>query len=88
MKYLWFFFLVFLQSMSFTFISRARNRNNIKIASIASIFSNATWILVFRHIALNLNDWLMYPVYIFAMWLGTIIQMKISRRFFEKMDLR
>ena len=88
MKYLIFFILTLAQSMSFTFVSRARNRSNIKIASIACLFSNITWILVFRHIAMNLDDLFMYPVYIIGMWLGTIIQMKISRRFFEKMDLK
>ena len=61
MKYLIFFGLVLAQSMSFTFVSRARNRNNVKLAAIASFFSNTTWILVFRHIVLNLEDWVMYP---------------------------
>jgi len=87
MKYLIFFFLVLFQSMTFTFISRARNRNNIRLACVASVFSNTTWILVFRHIVLNLEDWLMYVIYVIAMFLGTIIQMKISIRFFEKIKL-
>ena len=86
-KYLIFFGLVVFQSMTFTFISRARNRNNIKLAVIASVFSNTTWILVFRHIALNLQDWFMYPVYVLAMTLGTLIQMKISIKFFEHMKI-
>lgn len=88
MKYLIFFALVLAQSMSFTFISRARNRNNVKLAAIASFFSNTTWILVFRHIVLHLEDWVMYPLYVGAMVLGCVTQMKISRKFFEKMDLR
>ena len=86
-KYIFFFLLVVFQSMTFTFISRARNRNNVKLAVIASVFSNATWLLVFRHIALNLEDWFMYPIYVLAMTLGTLIQMKISIRFFEKMKI-
>lgn len=88
MKYLIFFGLVLAQSMSFTFISRARNRNNVKLAALASFFSNTTWIFVFRHIVLNLDDWVMYPLYVGAMVLGCVTQMKISRKFFEKMDLR
>lgn len=88
MKYLIFFLLVLAQSLSFTFISRARNRNNIKIAAIASFCSNTTWILVFRHIVINFQDWGMYPIYVGAMVLGCVTQMKISRKYFEKMDLR
>lgn len=76
--YVGFFLLVVFQSMTFTFISRARNRNHLKLATIASVFSNVTWIVVFRHIVLNLNDVWMYVVYVGAMTVGTLIQMKIS----------
>lgn len=52
MKYLIFFGLVFLQSMSFTFISRARNRNKNKVAVLSSrlAFNNFMGLL-------NPDDW-------------------------------
>lgn len=80
MKYLVFFGLVFFQSMTFTFISRARNRDNIPLATIASFLSNGVWLLVFRGLVLNLTDGYMYVVYILAMTSGTLLQMKISKR--------
>ena len=82
--YAGFFALVFLQSMSFTFISRARNRNNVRVATIASVFSNLSWLLVFRHLVLNLADLVNYIIYIVAMTLGTLVQMKLSLRIEKK----
>ena len=79
-KYVLFFVLVIFQSMSFTFISRARNRNNIGLAGVASLFSNGAWILVFRQIVLNVHDMWIYVIYVIAMAIGTLIQMKLSMK--------
>ena len=80
LRYVLFFFLVVFQAMSFTFISRARNRNHVGLAMFASLFSNTAWILVFREIVMNVHDFWIYPTYIVAMALGTWIQMKLSMR--------
>jgi uncharacterized protein YebE (UPF0316 family) len=87
MKYLVFFFLVVAQSMSFTFVSRARNRNNYNLALLASVCSNTTWILVFSRLIRDFNDVLMCITYVVGMAVGSQIQMRISARFFEKIKL-
>jgi hypothetical protein len=40
--------LAFVQNVSFSVVSRSRNRNNLKYHLIAAFFSNATWYLTFR----------------------------------------
>jgi len=83
-NYIVFFLLVFAQSMSFTFISRARNNNNFKIAWFASLLSNGTYLLVFRKLVMKFDDLAICILYVVAMTIGTVIQMAISIRYIEK----
>ena len=87
MEYVIFFILVVLQSMSFTFVSRARNRNNYNLALVASVLSNTLWILVFSKLVPNLTDPVMCISYVAGMVAGTQMQMRISSKFFEKINL-
>jgi len=82
--YVLFFVLVFLQSMSFTFVSRARNNNNFKIAWVASLCSNGTYLLVFRKLVTDFSDLAICVLYVAAMTIGTVVQMAISIRYIEK----
>ena len=42
--------LAFIQNISFTLVSRSRNRDNKKYHLICSLFSNGIWFLTFREL--------------------------------------
>ncbi len=42
--------LAFIQNISFSIVSRSRNRNSLKYHLIASVFSNGIWFLTFREL--------------------------------------
>jgi hypothetical protein len=76
--------LTILQNASFTLVSRARNSNSIKYNAIASVFSNGIWVLVFRQLAMNLDDITMIPTYILGTVSGSILMQWISINYLEK----
>lgn len=39
--------LAFIQNVSFTMVSRARNRDNMYYHAICSVFSNGVWLITF-----------------------------------------
>ena len=44
--------LAFVQNISFSIVSRSRNRDNIRYHIIAATFSNSIWFLTFRQLIL------------------------------------
>ena len=44
------FILAYIQNVSFSIVSRSRNRNNLTYHLIASVFSNGIWFLTFRQL--------------------------------------
>lgn len=76
--------LTILQNASFTLVSRARNSNSLKYNAIASVFSNGIWVLVFRQLAMNLDDWAMIPTYIIGTVTGSVLMQWISMNYLEK----
>lgn len=42
--------LAFVQNVSFSVVSRSRNRNNMRYHMIAAFFSNSIWFLTFREL--------------------------------------
>jgi len=81
---LWIFCLAFVQNISFTIVSRSRNRDNKKFHIIAAIFSNGIWFLTFRE--LILADWelLLFLPYVCGTVIGSTFGMSVSM-FIEKL---
>jgi len=71
--------LAFVQSVSFSLVSRSRNRNNIKYHIIASIFSNAIWFLTFRQLVLSDMNLLLFIPYTIGTVAGSVTGVKVSQ---------
>lgn len=78
------FMLAAMQSVSFSLVSRSRNRNNLVYHAIASIFSNGIWYLAFRHITQADMQPSYAPAYISGSVAGSLIGVGASMRI-EKM---
>lgn len=75
--------LAFVQNISFSVVSRSRNRNNLKYHLIAAFFSNGVWYLTFRSLVtagmtLDLFWWYCAGT-MFGSCLGVKISMKIEK---------
>jgi uncharacterized membrane protein YfcA len=75
--------LAFAQSVSFSVVSRSRNRNNITYHMIASIFSNAIWFLTFRSLVVNNMNFALFIPYTIGTVGGSVTGVKVSQ-FIEK----
>jgi uncharacterized membrane protein YfcA len=77
---LWLTFLAFFQNVSFSMVSRSRNRDNMKYHIIASMLSNTIWFLTFRELVLaDMNVWLL-PFYMVGTISGSVLGAKVSMR--------
>ena len=70
--------LSFIQSVSFSLVSRSRNRNNIPYHIIASIFSNGVWFLTFKLLVVNNMDIILFIPYCIGTVTGSVLGVKIS----------
>lgn len=70
-------FLSFLQSVTFTMSSRARNRNNYKYNLFCTVVSNSVWFLTLREVVLDPSLTLLVP-YIVGAGFGTLLGTKVS----------
>jgi len=72
--------LCFAQNVSFTMVSRSRNRDNMTYHAVCSVFSNGLWFLTFQQIIkTELTYWLMVP-YIIGTVSGSIFGAKVSMK--------
>lgn len=72
--------LSFIQNISFSLVSRSRNRDNMRYHIIASGFSNTIWFLTFKKlIMLNMSIYLL-PFYMVGTIAGSVFGVKISMR--------
>lgn len=72
--------LAFVQNISFTMVSRSRNRSSMAYHATCSVFSNALWFLTMRELVLaELTVWLLVP-YIIGTVSGSLVGAKISMR--------
>lgn len=70
--------LAFIQNISFTMVSRSRNRSNMTYHAICSIFSNGLWFLTIRQLVVaDLTLWLILP-YIIGTVTGSVVGATIS----------
>ncbi len=70
--------LAFFQNVSFTLVSRSRNRNNMTYHMIAAVGSNGIWFLTFRELVLADMSWLLAPFYIAGTVTGSLVGAKVS----------
>lgn len=82
MTYAWpcvsIFFLALAQNVSFTIVSRSRNRDNMTYHLIASFFSNTLWFLTFRQLVLADMTFLLFLPYACGTMTGSVSGAKIS----------
>jgi len=74
--------LAFIQNMSFTLVSRARNRDNTAYHVGASVFSNGVWFLTFRVLVQADMSYTLFIPYLIGTVLGSLygatVAMKIE----------
>lgn len=71
-------FLACFQNISFSIVSRSRNRSSIKYHLVAAFFSNAVWYLTFRSLVTNNMGLSLFPWYCIGTMFGSITGVKIS----------
>lgn len=77
---IWILFLAFAQNVSFSIVSRSRNRDNMKYHLVAATFSNSLWFFTMRELVLaDLNIWLLVP-YLIGTVFGSVSGAKISMK--------
>lgn len=70
--------LAFVQNVSFSIVSRSRNRDNIRYHVIAATFSNSIWFLTFRQLVLADMNFILFMPYCFGTVAGSVYGVKIS----------
>jgi hypothetical protein len=70
--------LAFIQNISFSIVSRSRNRNNIRYHLIAAFFSNTIWFLTFRQLVKADMTFILFIPYCIGTMLGSVFGVKIS----------
>lgn len=78
MQYLYILMLAFVQNISFSIVSRARNRNNQTYHLIAATFSNGVWFLTFRELVLADMNALLFIPYVIGTVIGSLTGAKVS----------
>ena len=76
--------LAFIQSVSFTMTSRAKNRNNVWYNGFCAILSNGIWLLTMKVLIVNDISFTLFAPYIIgtacgSMFGANIISMRIER---------
>ena len=75
--------LAFVQNISFTMVSRSRNRSNMTYHAICSVFSNGIWFLTMHQLVVaDLSFWLLIPYIVGTVsgsLLGATVSMKIEK---------
>lgn len=72
--------LAFVQNVSFSIVSRSRNRNNLRYHLVASVFSNGIWFLTFRALVTSQMNLLLFPFYTTGTVAGSLCGAWVSMR--------
>lgn len=70
--------LAFIQNISFSIVSRSRNRNNMRFHLIAAFFSNSIWFLTFRSLVKADMSLYLFPWYCAGTMLGSVFGVRVS----------
>jgi hypothetical protein len=74
------FVLAYVQNVSFSVVSRSRNRNNMKYHLIAAFFSNSIWFLTFRQLVKADMTLTLFLPYCAGTMLGSLSGVWVSMR--------
>lgn len=72
--------LAFAQNISFSLVSRSRNRDNMKYHIIASGFSNVLWFFTFKQLIMTDMSIYVLPFYMVGTIAGSVFGVKISMK--------
>lgn len=70
--------LAFAQNVSFSIVSRSRNRNNLTYHLLAATASNTIWFLTFRQLVQANMTWVLFVPYTVGTVTGSLAGVKIS----------
>ena len=70
--------LAFLQNVSFSIVSRSRNRDNMTYHIFAATASNAVWFLTFRQLLLSEMNFTLFVPYTIGTVAGSLAGVRIS----------
>lgn len=70
--------LAYVQNISFTLVSRSRNRGNKQYHVMTAIFSNSIWFLTFRELVTAEMNWILFIPYVLGTVAGSVSGMGIS----------
>lgn len=77
-------FLTIAQNASFTLVSRARNSKSLFYHGLTSIASNGIWLLVFRHLSMNLSSTSLLFTYVIGAVTGSLLMHWFAMKYLEK----
>lgn len=78
MSYLFILFLAFIQTVSFSLVSRARNRSSMTYHAVASVLSNGIWFLTMRELVVaEMSVGLLVP-YVIGTVTGSLFGARVS----------
>lgn len=70
--------LAFMQNVSYSLVSRSRNRNNMCYHFIASVMANSIWFLTFRELVLGDMSFVLFVPYVVGTVAGSIFGARVS----------
>jgi len=76
--------LAFVQNVSFSVVSRSRNRDNMRYHMIAAFFSNSIWFLTFRELVRADMNLVLFMPYCVGTMIGSLCGVRVSM-FIEKL---
>lgn len=71
-------FLAFVQNVSFSIVSRSRNRDNKTYHLIAATFSNTIWFMTFRLLVLSDMTFVLFIPYVLGTVSGSLFGVKVA----------
>jgi hypothetical protein len=78
LPYLTILVLALIQNISFSVVSRSRNRNNMTYHLIAAFFSNSIWFLTFRQLVRADMTLLLFAPYCVGTMTGSLLGVRVS----------
>lgn len=80
MNYLTILVLAYVQNISFSMVSRSRNRDNMAYHAACSVFSNLLWFATMHHLVATDLTWAMAIPYVIGTVAGSLTGAKVSIR--------
>ena len=78
LTYISILFLAYVQNISFTMVSRARNRDSMLYHAVCAVFSNGLWFASMGLLVANQLTWDLAPFYIVGTISGSLTGAKAS----------